>query len=86
MIVARSLTETLREIAKFALGAVGGGLLIVTGGILLDVGSLRRSRARAIAPPAYNGATFSAAGWYPDPSRPGSMRWWNGFGWTDYWA
>ena len=86
MIVARSLTESFREIAKFALGAVGGGLLIVTGGIVLVVGSLRRSRARAIVTPAYNGASFSPSGWYPDPSRPGSMRWWNGFGWTDYWA
>jgi Domain of unknown function (DUF4190)/Protein of unknown function (DUF2510) len=26
----------------------------------------------------------SAPGWYPDPSRPGAMRWWDGSQWSDH--
>jgi hypothetical protein len=26
------------------------------------------------------------AGWYPDPERPATLRWWNGSGWSDQWA
>ena len=28
----------------------------------------------------------SAPGWYPDPSRPGALRWWHGHAWTDQFA
>ena len=24
-------------------------------------------------------------GWRPDPGKPGSLRWWNGLGWSDAW-
>lgn len=24
-------------------------------------------------------------GWRPDPQKPGSLRWWNGLGWSDAW-
>jgi hypothetical protein len=24
-------------------------------------------------------------GWRPDPVKPGSLRWWNGLGWSDAW-
>lgn len=24
-------------------------------------------------------------GWLPDPGKPGSLRWWNGLGWSDAW-
>ena len=26
---------------------------------------------------------FAEAGWYPDPARPGYLRWWTGSAWTD---
>jgi hypothetical protein len=29
-------------------------------------------------------ASAPAAGWYPDPVRPGSTRYWSGTGWTDH--
>jgi hypothetical protein len=28
-------------------------------------------------------APTTAAGWYPDPSGGGQMRWWDGYRWTD---
>ena len=28
--------------------------------------------------------TLPPSGWYPDPSRASQLRWWNGFGWTEY--
>jgi hypothetical protein len=38
----------------------------------------------AAAPSAAAGAT--PAGWYPDPSAPGTQRYWDGAAWTDHTA
>jgi hypothetical protein len=84
VIIERPLEQTFRGEAKFGLGILGGGLLIVIGGVLLIVGSVRRSRARAVVASSYGWGGSMPAGWYPDPSRAGGTRWWDGTRWTDY--
>ncbi|HEX3426680.1 MAG TPA: DUF2510 domain-containing protein [Acidimicrobiales bacterium] len=82
ILVARSLGDTFKGVVGFVLVGVAGGLLTAVGVVLLIVGIVRRSHAesRALAP-AWGAA---AAGWYPDATQGGRMRWWDGSRWSDH--
>ncbi|HZQ57974.1 MAG TPA: DUF2510 domain-containing protein [Acidimicrobiales bacterium] len=80
VIVARSIREQLHGfLGLFAVAALGG-LLVLTGLVLVVVGAVRRGRAPS-RPGPWGG---TPAGWYPDPSGQARVRWWDGARWTEH--
>jgi hypothetical protein len=77
-------SQLVREGNPFAtLVANSGTYLIGTAvlGVLGGVGLILAGAAQK--QPANKGTGLAAPGWYPDPSRPGSTRYWNGSAWAD---
>jgi Protein of unknown function (DUF2510) len=80
VLVARPFTDTIESvIVWFVLSGIGG-LILVTGIILLIVGSVRRNRARS----AFAYAAPVPPGWHPDPAGSGRWRYWDGYRWTEH--
>jgi hypothetical protein len=80
-IIARPLTDTIQKSVGWFLATGIGGLVFVTGIILLIVGAVRRGRAKnryAFAMPA------TPAGWYADPGGSQRLRYWDGTRWTEH--
>jgi hypothetical protein len=76
VLLSPSLGETFRKLGPLFLLAVAGGLLFLTGVVLLVVGIVRRGRRQDVAAPA--------PGWHPDPSGGGGLRYWDGARWTEH--
>jgi len=80
VLIGRPITDTVRSsLGWFALTVVGG-VAFVVGIVLLIVGSVRRGRMRTAM--AY--APAVPAGWHPDPSGSGRLRYWDGYRWTEH--
>jgi len=80
VLIARPLTDTIASVLVwFALSGVGG-LILITGIVLLIVGSVRRNRARS----AFAYAAPVPPGWHPDPAGSGRWRYWDGYRWTEH--
>ncbi len=78
IIVAPSLTSSIKRALAW-IGAIAGGVVLGLAGFVLLVIGLVRGRKRPVVagPPP-------AAGWFPDPSRQARLRWWDGQRWTDH--
>lgn len=77
-------SELVREGNPFAsLVANSGTYLIGTAvlGVLGGVGLILAGASQK--QPAARGTGMAAAGWYPDPSNPGTTRYWTGTTWAD---
>jgi hypothetical protein len=88
VLITRSLGHTFGSLLVPLLLAGVGGVLALTGVVLLIVGSVRRSHADRVAGPPGGPPTGPAPawagpapGWYPDPGGAGGQRWWDGTGW-----
>ena len=83
VLISRPLTATVRSVLGWFALAGGGGVVFVVGIVLLIVGSVRRGRMRtALAYAPY--AAPVPAGWHPDPSGSGRLRYWDGYRWTEH--
>jgi hypothetical protein len=67
----------------------GGIVAMVVGVVFVIIGAA--SGSRSSVPSAVQSAPDSSSaspwppGWYVDPNKPATERWWNGAAWTDYW-
>jgi hypothetical protein len=71
------------DTSRAKLGAYLGlvaALAVLAGGLLLDPSG---GRAHVDAPPPGSGDAPPPAGWYPDPRREASLRFWDGTTWTE---
>jgi hypothetical protein len=94
VLVARSIGDALSARWRWLAGGGVGGLLSLLGTVLLLVGVIRRNRASRVSRPDANPPQLSSpmathtsavpAGWFPDPSQPGRLRYWDGTAWTGH--
>jgi hypothetical protein len=83
MIVSRDPVDAFGSIGGWLLTAGLGALVFVLGFVLLLVGFSRNRPGRGQPVLVYFGQqpASSPPGWYPDPNRPGSWRYWDGYRW-----
>lgn len=85
--VSKSVLSTLGSSVLWIFIVVLGGLLVLVGIVLGIAGLVRKfSTAKAPLAPAVAAVSLppgTAAGWYPDPTRPGGQRYWDGVAWTE---
>jgi hypothetical protein len=68
VVIARSLTDAVRSVLVWVGTAVIGGILFLTGLVMLIVGATRRGRARRALQMGYGPVGWGQPGWGPPPS------------------
>jgi len=87
VIVTRSIGDTISARAHWLLGGLLGFFVLVVGGVMLVVGTVRRGRVERVAYVTAASTAWSPlppAGWFPDPTHVARRRWWDGTRWTEH--
>jgi hypothetical protein len=84
VLVVRSLGDILGARVPWLVTGGIGGVVVLLGGVMLVVGTIRRGQQQRDPFATASNAGTPPAGWFADPTGAGRLRYWDGSRWTEH--